>query len=106
VGLVTYGTPNVYRQPLEERGVRCESLPEELQARLDPAIISFHAGQTGPDATATAREAVATLRALEVDCIVLGCTEIPLLLGVDADAPDLINPAALLADAAVRYAIG
>jgi aspartate racemase len=105
MGLATYGAPIVYRQPLEQRGVRCESLPEALQARLDPAIIAFHAGQTGAEASAIAREAVVTLRTRPVDCIILGCTEIPLLLGAEADAPDLINPAALLADAAVRYAM-
>jgi aspartate/glutamate racemase len=36
---------------------------------------------------------------------VLGCTEIPLLLPDGGDAADLINPASLLADAAVRYAL-
>ena len=38
--------------------------------------------------------------------VVLGCTEIPLLLGEDADTKDLVSPAALLAEAAVRMAIG
>jgi aspartate/glutamate racemase len=41
-----------------------------------------------------------------VDGVVLGCTEIPLLLGEDAEAEDLVSPAALLAEAAVRMAIG
>ena len=36
----------------------------------------------------------------------LGCTEIPLLLREDAEAGDLVNPAALLAEAAVRLAAG
>ena len=40
-----------------------------------------------------------------VDAVILGCTEIPLLLRDESDAPDLISPAALLADAAVRFAI-
>ena len=39
------------------------------------------------------------------DGVILGCTEIPLLLGLAADAPDLLNPAALLAEAAVRHAL-
>jgi aspartate/glutamate racemase len=37
--------------------------------------------------------------------VILGCTEIPLLLGERADAPDLINPVQLLAEAAVREAM-
>jgi aspartate/glutamate racemase len=36
---------------------------------------------------------------------VLGCTEIPLLLGQKSESGDLINPAALLAEAAVRRAV-
>jgi aspartate/glutamate racemase len=36
---------------------------------------------------------------------VLGCTEIPLLLGEAGDAGDLINPLALLAEATVRCAV-
>jgi len=38
--------------------------------------------------------------------VVLGCTEIPLMLGEEALAKDLLSPAALLAEAAVRAAIG
>ncbi|MGH2584817.1 MAG: aspartate/glutamate racemase family protein [Dehalococcoidia bacterium] len=30
VGLITYGEPVVYRQPLQPAGLRCESLPEDL----------------------------------------------------------------------------
>jgi len=36
---------------------------------------------------------------------VLGCSEIPLLLGNAAEADDLINPAQLLAEAAVAVAL-
>jgi aspartate/glutamate racemase len=37
--------------------------------------------------------------------VILGCTEIPLLLREFAGETDLINPAQLLADAAVRAAL-
>ena len=45
------------------------------------------------------------LRAREVESVVLGCTEIPGLLSDEGVATDLINPAALLAEAAVRFAM-
>jgi aspartate racemase len=45
------------------------------------------------------------LRARGVDGVILGCTEIPLLLPAELDAPDVVNPTALLAEAAVRYAM-
>ena len=44
------------------------------------------------------------LRGRGVDGIVLGCTEIPLLLGGAAEGGDLINPAQLLAESAVELA--
>jgi aspartate/glutamate racemase len=52
------------------------------------------------------RDAVESLRRRKVDGIILGCTELPLLLGTEADeSADLINPTQMLADAAVAYAI-
>jgi aspartate racemase len=44
-------------------------------------------------------------RARGVDGVILGCTEIPLLLRESADAADLINPAQLLSEATVRDAL-
>lgn len=107
-GLLGLGEPRVYMAPLDQLGVPYEALTGELgelRNRLDRAIIALMEGRAGPQETATAIEAVEALRAREVDGIILGCTEIPLLLGETAQAPDLINPAALLAEAAVRYAV-
>ena len=50
-------------------------------------------------------EAVEQVRSAGAPLTVLGCTEIPLLLGEAAEADDLINPAQLLAEAAVRFAL-
>jgi aspartate racemase len=52
-----------------------------------------------------ARDAISELRARSVDGIVLGCTEIPPLLGDAAIDPDLLDPLPLLAEAAVRRAL-
>ena len=62
-------------------------------------------GRDGKEEIEAARDAVGALRARPVEAVDLGCTEIPLLLRDESDAPDLINPAALLAEAAVRFAI-
>ena len=45
------------------------------------------------------------LRREGAETVLLGCTEIPLLLEPGDEAPDLIDPARLLAEAAVRRAI-
>ena len=105
VGVLGLGEPTVYLDPLGRLGLACEALAGELRGRLDRAILALMEGREGAELRAVAREAVAALRARGVDGIILGCTEIPLLLGEDADAPDLVNPAQLLAEAAVRHAL-
>ena len=45
------------------------------------------------------------MREAGAEATILGCTEIPLLLGEGSDAPDLVDPARLLAEAAVRAAV-
>lgn len=105
VGALTYIEPDVYRDPLEQRGIRCEVIDSDLQRAVDEAVPAFAAGEDGPTLHGAVRRAVDALRGRGVDGVILGCTELPLILGPDAVAPDLINPAALLADAVVRYAI-
>jgi aspartate racemase len=99
------GAPPPYVDGLRERGVACERIDAELQRRLDAGIQAVMEGREGKEEYEAALEAVGVLRARGVDAVVLGCTEIPLLLHADAEAPDLINPAALLAEAALRFAI-
>ena len=105
LGVLGLGEPMVYLAPLGQLGLACETIDGDLRDRLDRAIVGLMEGRTGPESSAVAREAVDTLRGRGVDAVILGCTEIPLLLGEAADAPDLINPAQLLAEATVRHAI-
>jgi aspartate racemase len=105
VGVLTFRTPLVYAQALEQQGLECESIDAALQRPLDTAIQAVMEGRADAQSTEQARRAVMALRGREVDGIILGCTEIPLLLHADLDAPDLLNPTALLAEAAVRHAI-
>jgi aspartate racemase len=105
VGLLGLGDPLVYRQPLDQLGLAHETLSATERAPLDAAIFALMEGRVDAAARAVARTAVATLRARPVDGVILGCTEIPLLLGEEAEAPDLLSPLALLAEAAVRAAL-
>jgi aspartate racemase len=99
------GPPRVYLDPLEQRGLRCATIDADLQVGLDGGIRAVAEGRESPADRASARAAVGALRATGVDGVVLGCTEIPLLLGEAGDAGDLVNPLALLAEATVRFAI-
>jgi aspartate racemase len=105
VGVLSLFGPHVYNQPLNEAGIRWESISNELQAPLDRAIMQVVDGSNDAQSTEAARRAVAALRSRGVDGIILGCTEIPLLLDADLDDADLLNPGALLAEAAVRHAM-
>lgn len=105
IGLLGLGEPRVYQIPLDEAHIAHHTIPAELRDRLNRAIFAVSSGDDGPAESAVAREAVDYLRERGVDGVILGCTEIPLLLGPDADAPDLINPLALLAEAAVKHAM-
>ena len=104
IGALALGEPKVYSGPLSEQGQKVEEIGSPLRDLLDQAILRLMAGHTSNEETAVALEAVEELRSRGVDGIILGCTEIPLLLGETANAADLINPAQLLADAAVRLA--
>jgi aspartate racemase len=99
------GAPAVYVEPLRARGIAVATLDDRAQAAVDAGIHAVAEGRNGAAETTAARAAVAALRGANVDGIVLGCTEIPLMLREEDEAPDLISPLALLAEEAVRLAI-
>jgi aspartate racemase len=102
-----FGPVRVYLEPLAQRDIPHITIDEALQAEVDVAVRSMMEGRAKRPPHEDIVRAVATLRAAGADLIILGCTELPLLLGPEADtAPDLLNPAQLLAEAAVRRALG
>ena len=105
VGVFGMGHPTVYTDRLAAMDIAAETLDPEQIGPLDRAIIGLMEGRDTDASRRLAHEAVAALRARGVDGIILGCTELPLMLGAAADAPDLLNPAQLLAEAAVARAI-
>jgi aspartate racemase len=105
VGVLGFGDPLVYTAPLAAMGLASETIAGGLRTALDSAIHRVMEGREDDDAVRAARQAVAALRVRPIDGIILGCTEIPLLLGDEAVADDLLNPLQLLANAAVHHAI-
>lgn len=103
--LGAHGAPPPYVDALRQRDIECERIDATLQQRVDAGIRALMEGTDGKEDTEATRAAVGALRARSVEAVVLGCTEIPLLLRDESDAADLISPAALLAEAAVRFAI-
>ena len=105
VGVLGMGIPSVYIEQLGPLGIAHEILDPEQRGGLDRAILALMEGRDTDATRQLAHQAVATLRGRPVDGIILGCTEIPLMMGAAAEAPDLVNPAQLLAEAAVARAI-
>jgi len=125
--LATSGTlrSRLYHDPLEARGIRTLSPfdledGEVLQRRAvmepiyGPWVDGRHRGggikTDGGSAEARRLLEEAARRLVEdggVDVLVAGCTEIPLALeGADVAGRPLLDPARLLAKAAIRYAYG
>lgn len=105
MGLLGLGVPQVHAERYEAEGFEVLVAPPEKRDPLDDAIFAVIEGAVNESHCRVAADAVAFLRDAGSRATVLGCTEIPLLLGEAAGEADLINPAQLLAEAAVRRAV-
>lgn len=109
VGLI--GTRHVvfsstYQTILGLRGVKVIAPTENDAERIDRIIFSelVHGKASGPSRDA-ALESILEMKARGAQGVIVGCTELPLLLeGVDAGTP-MYDSVALLADAAVERAM-
>jgi aspartate racemase len=104
-GVLGMGDPVVYTQPMAKVGLRFETIGDPLRGQLNAAIFKVMEGAQTDEHRAVARRAVAALRERDVDGVILGCTEIPFLLGEEAETSAYVNPLQLLAEEAVKAAI-
>lgn len=108
VGILAIGDTlkhKLYQNRLDEIGVAWIAIPEELAQKLDESIWAVMEGENSEKLTGPAKKAINYLRAQGTEGIILGCTEIPLLLQAPTEEPDWLNPSQLLAEAAIRYAL-
>jgi aspartate racemase len=105
VGVIGLGDPIVYTRPLDSVGIAHEVLTPEDREPINAAMFRIMEGRERAEDQRLARAAVEGLRRRGVAGVVLGCTELPLLLGEHGEAPDLLNPLQLLAEGAVQRAI-
>ena len=95
----------LYQNRIEQERMECEVISSEIAERLDKAIFAVMEGKDGTEEQSIAIAAVKFLHDKQVDAIVLGCSEVPLLLQERQNENHLLNPAQLLAEAAVRQAL-
>ena len=107
VGILDFRAAGVglYHQRLSALGVPWEITPPELLAPLFAAVLAVQEGRPGAEVGEPARQALEHLRAKAVDGIIMGCTEIPFMLGDAAEDACMLNPVQVLADVTVRYAL-
>ena len=105
VGVLGFGYPHAYAGPFSKVSIAMELARDEIRSKLDEAVRKVMEGRNDAECRHVAQLAVNDLRSRNVDGIVLGCTEIPLMLGDSSEAYHLINPMQLLAKAAVEFAM-
>jgi aspartate racemase len=105
VGVIGLGDPLVYTRPLDALGIAYEVPAPEDREPIAAAMFRVMEGRQEEKDQRFARTVVEGLRRRGVAGIVLGCTELPLLLQEHGEGPDLLNPLQLLAEAAVQRAL-
>jgi aspartate racemase len=99
-------TGPVYANALERRGL-CQLVPgDERRRQIQRAIFDeLCQGTFLASTTDMFVEAIRELAAAGADCVILGCTEIPLIVGVDESPLPVLDSTRLLATGAVMEAV-
>ena len=97
---------DVYPAKLAERGLECVRPRDEERDEIHRIIMEeLVAGTIKPEAIAYHQQVMTRMKKAGCDAVVLGCTEIPLLM-TDANSPlPVLDSTRLLARAALRRAI-
>jgi aspartate racemase len=99
-------TGPVYAAALERRGLGRLVPPEAQREQINRAIFDELCLGVFPAATtAMFVSAIQDLRAAGADCVILGCTEIPLIIDEDNSPLPVLDSTRLLAQYAVREAV-
>jgi len=106
--LATAGTVRLrrYHAALGRRGIEVLVPDAEGQRVVSEAIESVKAGDTGSAVRGRIRAAAETLVRAGAGAIVLGCTEVPVILGPDDLAVPVLDGTEILARAAIREGFG
>jgi aspartate racemase len=97
---------SVYPQALEKRGLGWLRPTEEQRVRINRIIMDeLVYGQFKPEALAYLQQVIESLKKRGCDAVVLGCTEIPLLVSSEKSPLPTLDSTRLLARAALREAV-
>lgn len=101
---------DVYGKSCKKFGIEIIPVPEDVQSRMQSAIFDHDYGfkyNGRTDRCVSEAQAVARyLIGHGAEALILGCTEIPLILGDSVFPVPLIDPNKIIAEAAVKFAKG
>ena len=95
----------VYTTRLAQMGIAFETIDDHSQAELDSIVMKVMEGREDDQDRHIIGQIIRDLRNRKVDGIIPGCTELPMLLKDIMNDADMVNPAQLLAVAAVKYSL-
>ena len=99
-------TGSVYRDRLEKHNVSVCIPNADIRKRINSAIFEeLCQGVFRPETTRLFVEAIAEMKADGADCVILGCTEIPLIINADNSPLPVLDSTRLLAKYAVVEAL-
>jgi aspartate racemase len=97
---------DLYTRPLGERGIEVLVPDPEARSEVDRVIYEeLVAGEINPASRARFKEIVVSLEQAGAEGVILGCTEIPLLLRPQESALPLVDTTRVHAEAALEYAL-
>ena len=99
-------TGTVYASLLEKHGMDRLIPDEPMSGRLNSAIFDeLCQGELRPETTDMFLGAISELKGRGAECVILGCTEIPLIVTTDNSPLPILDSTRLLAKYAVREAL-
>ena len=107
LGTFSLTSTHVYPEKLTELGIACEFLDEAGRREIDRVIMDeLVYGQFPPNSLLFFQDSIDEFRQRGCDAVVLGCTEIPLLVQPGDSALPTLDSTRLLARAALKRACG
>jgi aspartate racemase len=94
----------IFDSAFQKQQIEVLKLPDKLQNKVHDAIFSFKYGGLSNELITIMREAIQHLTYLGAEAIVLGCTEIPIILEGESFQIPLVDPNEVIARVAVNFA--
>lgn len=97
---------NVYPRVLAARGLQCVRPTDAERVAIDRIIMDeLVRGRLRPESVAQLQRAIARMKDDGCDAVILGCTELPLVIGDDNSPLPVLDSTRLLARAALARAV-